>query len=174
MVKPYILATLITFLITASGISQVSNSNHNLLAQKNKRNHPFYETEKINVKYKDVDVLKDYRGILKGFNNDGIYLSSFKKRDTALQYISIGSIVSVTKLLRKERTASGVTSGILSAGALLFFSADNGTEGSGYAFLFGILSISGAAFGAIAFLSTYGLQPLNTKSVKRGWHFSIQ
>lgn len=172
--KQILLITLTTFLITTCAISQVNNSNHSLLAQKNKRHHAFYETEKINVKYKDVDVVKDYRGILKGFINDGIYMSSFKKTDTVLQYISIESIVSVTKLLRKERIVSGVITGVSLAATLVFLTAGNSTEGSGYTLIFAVLSGAGAAYGVIAFLSTYGLQPLNTKSVKRGWRFSIQ
>jgi hypothetical protein len=175
--KAALLLVLMSALMITSVISQAGNSGyHSLVARKNKRIHEFFARERIDVNCKEENNLKDYRGILTGFADDGIYLSSFKKSDTALRYISVSSIVSVHNLLRRSRLVSGIFTGVFVAAGILFLSAGNNDNNAAdnYAGLFAILSVAGAVSGTIGFLSTFATESINTKSLRGGWLFSIQ
>jgi hypothetical protein len=166
---------MISVLTETSGICQIRNSNyHNLIARKQNRIYTFFAGERVCINYKDDKNINEYRGIITSFNAEGVYLSSFKKKDTTLQYISTYSIISVRNLLRKSRLVSGIITGVSLAATILFSNVNNHNAIDNYAGLFEIFSVAGAVSGTISFLSTFIKEGINTKSLKQGWNFSIQ
>ncbi len=176
--KKRLMHFLILSLMNLSVIAQTINSEyHSLLAKKKNHIHEFLVGEKIDVKFNKEGKIKDYRGILKDFTEDGIHLSSFKKGDTTLQYISLNSISSVYKLLRKKRLVYGVMTAVSLAATIVLISAlnsNNNNASDSFGLILVIYPITGTVVGGIAFLSTYVTEAIDTRSIKNGWHFYLQ
>ncbi len=100
----------------------------------------------------------------------------FKKNDTALTYIPVNSISSITALLRKTRKESLIVMGasLLIGGSLLIISHPKNV-GTNILEILGINTvIVGAEIPPIIIAGTYLVEYINRKSVKRAWHFKIQ
>ncbi len=159
--------------------AQIRNPAYSILvAKKNKRIYHFFAGEKIDVKASDNGKIKDYKGILAYFTDDGICLSSFKKRDSSLQCISLHSILSVHQLLRKQRLVSGIITGVCLAATItlvsLLSNTNNNNARDNYGFVLVIFPLAGTFGGGITFLSTFITEAVTTKSVKRRWHFLLR
>ncbi len=146
-----------------------------LIAIKKQRHYEFYIRTPLRITYLQNGILNNSKGILTSITNEGIYLSSFKKNDTALTYIPVNSISSITTLLRKTRKESLIVMGasLLIGGSLLIISHPKNV-GTNILEILGIITvIVGAEIPPIIIAGTYLVEYINRKSVKRGWHFTI-
>ena len=174
--KAYLLLFLLSIFYYTHGISQIQDSTQHSLVGKNKSKlRDFFIGNKVAIKYNGEQTEKDCKGVIADFSQKTIYISSFKKKDTTLRCISVDSIISIHKLLRKSRLTSAIVIGvsiIVTLAAIHFIEKSKSTN-----LLSGIYEIypaTGISIGMGLFISTYINQALHKASVKKGWHFSIQ
>ncbi|MBA2250848.1 MAG: hypothetical protein H0W12_11730 [Chitinophagaceae bacterium] len=167
------------FLIIGINVNHCCAQNKNyhytaLVAQKNNRLHNFLVRERVAVISVQDNSSKYYRGIITGFSDDGIYLSSFKRHDTSLQYIPVNTIVSVNNLLRTTRLTTGIMGLVAGGLTILLSSSNNHGAADNYSGLFSIFTATGAILISATFISTFITERMKTKSTKNNWHFSLQ
>ena len=144
-----------------------------LMAIKNHRHYNFKSGMPVKIIYKKENNLIKTKGRLQLTSSEGLYVSSFKKRDTALTYIPINSLTSITKLLRKDRLSLGIGGSILLSAGILFASQNNNGAVDNYDFIFYIFGVLPGAGFIISIPITYLQEIITEKSIKRGWHFEI-
>jgi hypothetical protein len=173
--------TLLFFLLFISCIpkAQTTTNEKNLIATKNNRVHKFKTGTAIKILYKQGDAIQKWKGKLNLVTLDGLYLRSFNKADTVLKFVNLNSIISVTKLLRKQRLVFAIGGSTLFTGGLILANATKLPPNSPVKDNFGplLFYLFGVLPGAGYLLSipvTFFQEKITTKSIKREWHFTIQ
>ena len=91
-----ILICLLNFLITNAQHSE------NFEAVKKHQVYKFSINKPIKILYTKDNSVQEISGKLKMLKANGIYISSFEKFDSTLEFIGLDSIISVTKLLENN------------------------------------------------------------------------
>ncbi len=172
----FILFLLFSFAAKSQPV-KIERNNLVLTAIKKHRAYEFNTGKPVTVIYTLNDNVEKVKGKIKSLTADGFYLSGFNKHDTSIIYIPLNSILSVTKLLRNDRLLSGIIIAASAVGTALILSklTNNPPQrSSGYEGLLVVVPAAVGFGGAVSFASTYLDQTINTKSIKRGFHFSIQ
>ena len=144
--------------------------NMRLTAVKNNFTYSYRPGTPVRVSILTEDNKPTKRGKLFKVTDKGIFLSSFKKKDTTLTFIPVESILGVKKLLRKQRLIIGLFS-VATFGVILGILGKEETYFLTPTFVAGLYTTSVLIYGN---LGIFLVETLSQKTIKKGWRFNIQ
>ncbi len=147
----------------------VEEKTNALIASKNNNIVSYKSGTPIRVKYLNGRANSAVQGSVFKVSTEGIYLLPFKKVDTTLKFIMVDSILSVKKLLRKQRAIIGAIS---AAAVIAFFIAFSNSNDNYLPVWFEalIIPVGVASYGSLV---TFLIESVSENSIKKGWHFTI-